>query len=48
MFTFRPIESAASIVAYHKDSLADYYTGETVFNEKARWLGKLRGLILKE
>ena len=46
MFTFRPIQNAASIIEYHKDSLSEYYTGKTDSDQNARWVGTLMDRLL--
>ncbi len=48
MFTFRPIESAASIIEYHRDSLVGYYSGSRGADGNARWIGRLREHLLPQ
>lgn len=48
MFTFRPIESAASIIEYHRDSLVGYYSEGVSEDGNARWIGRLQGRLLPQ
>lgn len=48
MFTFRPIESAASIIEYHRDSLVGYYSEGGSADGNARWIGRLQGPLLPQ
>lgn len=46
MFTFRPIQSADSIIEYHRDSFSEYYIGKDDSDQNARWIGVLADELL--